>query len=607
MAKNTFRVVLLLAGTSLLGTSLGLAQPARVGGTLNPKPYDGGTRRFSSVSYDAANDAFLVAWGIGNVGVRYVGTDGALLGAPVNVNATTAGAARVACGSTANVCLVAWVQEPTSIIGRLLRYNGGAVAIVSAPFAISSNGKSKLTSAAPAVSYSPIANEFLVAWTEFSGTPGGPDLRGQRVSPNGAKVGTEIAIGATGYWEGMPSATYNSAQDEYIIGYYFETGSGADSLGLQRIKPGTGALVGGRSTIFSTFADLYPEISYNSRTNQYLAISWAATSPWMLHGWMADGNAQPLTPTPKSLAVQGGGDGVGLAYNPVSNTWLAVYLSQKNAEIWGVEIAANGTPGAQSQLTSTGTRLSTQPQAAGSATASRFYVTASDAFTKVMGQLVAHGTMGSSTPSCTTPQPAAGYTCVNGTWVAPAATSSCKTVQPASNWTCVNGNWLPPTTTTPPPPSGSCTTVQPAVGWTCVNGNWLPPTTTSGSCTTVKPASNWICVNGNWLPPTTTCTTVKPGTGWTCVNGNWLPPTTTSSSCTTVQPASNWTCVNGNWLPPTTTTSSCTTVKPGTGWTCVSGNWLPPTTAGSTSSSCTTVKPGADWTCVSGNWLPPGM
>ena len=264
---------------AVLAAQVASAQPVRIGATSFPKAADGGTRRFSAVSFDAANNAYLVAWGIGNVGARFVNADGLALGAAVNLNTTSAGAARVACGSTVNACLVAWVQEPTTIVGRLVRYNAGAVLPLTAPFAISTNGKSKLTSAAPSVAFSTAANEFLVAWTEFSGTAGGPDVRAQRVSPNGAKVGVEIAVAGTTNWEGMPTATYNSLQDEYVVGYYFETGGGADCLGLQRVKPGTGALVGGRSTVFATFVDLYPEIAYNSTTNQFLAISWGGDEP----------------------------------------------------------------------------------------------------------------------------------------------------------------------------------------------------------------------------------------------------------------------------------------------------------------------------------------
>ncbi len=558
--------VLLVTGSAVFAQS-------RVGSTFFPKPADGGTRRFSDIAYDANNDAYLVVWGLGQVGARYVSAGGAPLGAPTTLNSTTGGAARVACGPSSDACLVVWIQEPSSIVGRFVRYNAGAVLSMSAPFKISSVGD-KLSSAGPGVAYSTAAGEFLVAWTEYGPSP---NVKAQRVSQNTALAGGVISVATSSLWEGFPSVAYNSVQDEYLVVYYFESSGGSNSVGAQRVKPGTGALIGGRSTLYASTFDQYPEVAYNSQANQYLAVTWGSSgSGWMVKGRLADGNGQPLGGGTIPLAASGGGDGIGLAYNRVSNAYLGVFLSQKNAEIWGVKVSAGGAPGTQIQVTASGTSLATQPQAAGSSAIGRWMVVASEGYKRVMGQLV------SQTTSTTTPPPP------------PPPTSSCTTVKPASNWTCVNGNWLPPTTGGTGGSTSSCTSVKPGTGWTCVNGSWLPPTTGGGGSTS-------------------SCTTVKPGTNWTCVNGNWLPPTTGStggstSSCTTVRPAADWTCVSGNWLPPTTggSTSSCTTVKPAADWTCVAGNWLPPGSGSAAATSCPTVKPGTGWTCVSGNWLPPG-
>ncbi len=91
---------------------------------------------------------------------------------------------------------------------------------MTSPFVVSQSANPKLSSAAPDVTYSSAANEFLVAWTDFS-----PDnnIKGQRIDSNGARVGGEITIAATSLWEGLPSLTYNSVQDEYLIVYYFES------------------------------------------------------------------------------------------------------------------------------------------------------------------------------------------------------------------------------------------------------------------------------------------------------------------------------------------------------------------------------------------------
>ena len=526
----------------------------RVGSTFTAIPGDGNTKRFPDIAFDAANNAYLVVTGQQKLEARYVATDGTVLGT-VAVVTTAGGANRVACAPAINRCLVTWLQEPSSVVGRFVQFNGGAVQLLGGPFVIGTSGL--LTNSAPGLAYAPSSNEFLVVWTD-----GLNNLRAQRVKGDGSLAGSVFFVANTSLWEGFPTLAYNSTQDEYLVAYYFEP-SGSSAVGTQRVKPGTGALIGTRNTLYSGGFNQYPEIAYNSATNQYLAITWGFSgSQWLLRGRLADGNAQPLGAATLALAAKGGGDGIGLGYNPVSNTYMADYQSQTNAETWGVEIGAAGGPGTQIQLTYSGTTLSVQPRVEANPNTDQWLTVMSKSFANITGQLVRHGLTPPPT-GCSTPSPGTGYTCVNGTWVPPAGgggtgggTATCTTPKPAANFVCVNGNWLP---------GPSCTTPSPGAGYTCVNGTWVAPTGSgggtggSGTCTTAKPAANWTCVNGNWLPPwmvPSSCTTPKPGTNFVCVNGNWLPDTSGSGgtggtgSCTTIKPGANWTCVNGNWLPP---------------------------------------------------------
>ncbi|MFB3853301.1 MAG: hypothetical protein ACE148_05685 [Vicinamibacterales bacterium] len=384
------------AASVLLATGGNALAQVRVGDTFYPQPRDGATRRFPGVAHHPTHDVYLVVWGIGTpaapaavpIGARFVSANGTPLGSPVAVNTTglspQVDGPGVACGPDA--CLVAWIEEPASVAGRLVRYNNGQAQFVADQFVINANGLDKLTSAAPGVAYSSIANEFLVSWTEFG--PGtGVDVRAQRVSAAGSLAGPEIMVAVTGYYEGFPSLAYNTAQNEYIVSYYFETGS-SSNVATQRIQPGTGALVGGRNTLYGSLFDQYPEIAYNSRQNQYLAITWGFSgSDWMLHGQLADANMQPVGGV-LSLAFRGGGDGIGVAYNSISNSYFCVYLSQTNDEIWGVVVDDKGVPGNQFQVTFSGTRLATQPSAAGSSRSSRWLAVASENYGQIMGQLV---------------------------------------------------------------------------------------------------------------------------------------------------------------------------------------------------------------------------
>jgi hypothetical protein len=358
--------------------------------------------------------------------------------------------------------------------------------------------------------------------------------------------------------------TYNTLSNEYLVAYFFESGA-SSNVGSQRVQPGTGALIGGRSTIYGSVFEQYPEIAYNSQANQYLAITWGFSgASWMLHGGLADGTAEPLPGAPLSLAAGGGGDGIGLAYHPLKNSYLGVFLSTTNDEIWGVEVGSNGVPGAPFQVTVSGTRLATQPRPAADPTRQRWLAVASDAFTRVMGQFVGTGAAPTGVPVDGTPPPTSSPT-----------PGACTTIQPAPDWVCVNGNWLPPSEPAPapapapaptPPPPGTCTTIQPAPDWVCVNGNWLPP---GFGTPAPSPTPTPTPTPAPTPPPPGTCTTASPVPGWVCIgDNNWVPPDHPLANPTTPSPTPTPT--------PLPTGCTATIASPVPGWVCVGDAWVPP-------------------------------
>ena len=409
MTFNFTRAALLRAGAlTLVGLATAssvAAQASRVGATFIVKPFvNNEVTRYPAVAYDAVNNAYLVVWGLQKHGARFVSADGVPLGAPVRLAATDGGALRVACGAEINACLVAWIQEPSSIIGRLLRYNGGNVQFLTEPFVINSNGRNKLTSSPPAVGYSSSGQEFLVAWTDDR-DPVWPNVRAQRVSSAGAQLGGEIqlAVEPTG-WEGFPSLTYNSARNEFVVSHYMEGVGTASGVGVKRVQPGTGAVIGS-SILYGSLFDQYPEITYNTRQDQLFAITWHINGKtWFLHGQIGDTNGQPIGGV-LTLAVNGGGDGLGVTYNPVTNSYFAVFLHHDDAEIWGVGVNAAGTPGTPFRVTVSGTKLATKPLVAASTANTRALMVASENFGQAMGQLLQDGESSGGGPPPPPPPP----------------------------------------------------------------------------------------------------------------------------------------------------------------------------------------------------------
>lgn len=257
---------LAVAAALLLGASSTAPAQVRVGATFVAIPGDGATKRFPDVAFDGANGAFLVVTGLQKLEARYFDTDGAPLGG-VAVVTTTGGANRVVCAAAINKCLITWLQEPNLVVGRFVRFNSGAVQFLSGPFTIGSSGL--LTNSAPGLAYSSAASEFLVVWTD-----GMNNLRARRVDADGTLLGAAayFYVSNSAVWEGFPTLAYNSAQDEYMVAYYCEPG-GQSGVCARRVKPGTGALIGGTSILYSGGFNQYPEIVYNPATNQYLAIT----------------------------------------------------------------------------------------------------------------------------------------------------------------------------------------------------------------------------------------------------------------------------------------------------------------------------------------------
>ena len=580
-----------------------LAQSARLGATFTPAPASGQVHRFPGVAYDAYNDAYLVVWThVGAIGARWVSGEGALLGVPTQVStsafARQAGAVGVSCATRINACLVSWIEEsPFQIVGRLIRYGGGSVQFLTAPFVVANT--LPLSSSAPDVAYSWGSNEFLVAWTGFGA---GLEVMAQRVSAVGIPVGPQIIVAGSALAEFFPALAYNSAQNEFLVAYILND----TTVTAQRVQAGTGTLIGAPTPLYASPFEGYPEIAYDSWRNRYLVITWHTSSPWVIHGALADGGGNPLTGI-LTLASLSGGDGIGLSYSPITDSFLAVFQSQRNDEVWGAEITSGGVPWGAFQVTASGTRLAPQPMPAADLYRPRWLTVAPNAFLTVMGQFVGVG-----------PVPTAiGGSGGGGTTPPPPTPTGCPSIQPAPNWVCVGGNWLPPTSSPGGGGNPNCPSIQPAADWVCVGGNWMPPTGGSGggnpSCPSVQPGPTWLCVNGNWLPPAAgsgnpSCPSVQPAPDWVCANGNWLPGAGGgggNASCPSIQPAPNWVCVNGNWLPGAGGgggNASCPSIQPAPDWVCVSGNWLPG--GGGGNASCPSIQPAPDWVCVSGNWLP---
>lgn len=386
------RKVRLLVGVALV-TTLQLLLPAgaaaqagRVGDTQIAMAYSLG--RWPDVEYDGNNQVYLAVRGYqGSVLGAFVRPEGTPFTGPFVVSAATnVTTARVCYAGDANVFLVTWLQEPNLVRGRLLRFAGGGPLFLTDEFLINATG-GKYTEAAPSCAYSPDADRFLVTWSVVGSWL---DVRGQFVSLAGTLILGEIPIATSEAFESFPSVAYNTRRKEFYVAYTHEvtvqTATGT------RIDAATGNVLGTAGVYAGIGLNNYPEVAYNSRDDEYLIATWyISTGGADVWGHRVDGSGAPIgdkIPIEANPFFEGG-DGIGLAYNPATNSYF-VASQGPGGEAIGAEVSALGVPGAVFRVTvlEDGHKEIYQPQIAANPDRAQFLVVANVDFSRLADQVI---------------------------------------------------------------------------------------------------------------------------------------------------------------------------------------------------------------------------
>ncbi len=176
--------------------------------------------------------------------------------------------------------LVTWhesVGPVAQVRGKILSHDGGALTgdIIIAPEAAAAGTGSNWTMGA-AIAYSSVSREFLVAY--MGGYQSTQDIRFNRVNIAGTVLQAPAALTAGVEWERDPSVAYNPAQDEFYVVYggFSDTG-GFGYVSGQRIKAGTGAVLGNATMFIQSAATLIPHVEFNTSTGIYNVVWYNRT------------------------------------------------------------------------------------------------------------------------------------------------------------------------------------------------------------------------------------------------------------------------------------------------------------------------------------------
>lgn len=316
------------------------AQLSAVGAPSSVSPASGTAPvRWPDVAYDPKDDVFLAVSGAGQLEGLFVSGAGTPEGAAFVVNDGTlyGQAPRVVYASAIDAFLVTWhetIGSSTRIRGRLIRHG---LAPLTGNFDISSLTTNWEMGAA--VAYSPQSHEFLVAWQGANSS-----LRGQRVSEAGAAVGAELELDASPRYHRDPAVSWTPTTDEFLVAYAGCNGNNDCFVAAQRVKAGTGALVGGPLTLEPSVQATYiPEIAFNAFTRQSLVV-WHAANPgdsgFRGRRVNTDGSLEAAVTV---STLYGSYDANGLAWNPVSNTFAFITHSTGSQDAV-LELSAVGAP-----------------------------------------------------------------------------------------------------------------------------------------------------------------------------------------------------------------------------------------------------------------------
>ena len=403
-------LVVALGLCSLLRAAPAAAQISRAGETFSVWS---DTSRGSAVAYDTRNNVYLVVSAHGNVNGRFVNADGAVLGQPFVFQAVPGFGQfpHAAYSPDANggngAFLVTWHESDApvpSVHSRMVSYTSG---FITQDRMIVGNDTYHEIMGAP-VAYSTVSREFFVAWRQYSDT----NIFGMRVSNAGEPLSGAIPVAVTTLFESDQSLAYNPSTDDFLVVY--RRGFSPTSVMAQRIRAGTGVLVGAPSVIGQSSTVNTTGVTYNSVTGQYLA-AWHQMPGDVIVGRVVAADGTPLGNVTALSTRVGTYDSLSVDTNEISGTVLLVGHDKLSVEVGGAEVAGTGAPLSNGgPITASGGNGNHVPKVASNPTRREWLVSAARNFAQTIAQRISTATPGGGQPPPPPPppppQPAQPYT-----------------------------------------------------------------------------------------------------------------------------------------------------------------------------------------------------
>jgi hypothetical protein len=384
------------------------AQVSRVGDTFTSIA---APTRGTAIAYDSRNNVYLVASTYGTLRGVFLNADGVAVSTPFVIQASglythfpdIVYAPEADAG--AGAFMVTWHESDapiTSVHARLVSYTRG---IIGPDVVLAPNESWWEVQSEPSVAYSPASREFLVTWRTFLGY----DVRAARLDLAGNLMGPPFSLTADGVsvYDQYPQAAYNPTTDEFVVGWSATVSSSV--FKIQRIKAGTGQILGPAQTVGSAVTIYTTSISFNAATGGFL-IAWYQDPPRQIYGRLLAADGTPTTPITPFSARYAAYDGLDVSRNPLSGTYFAVShdLAVDTKEDGGVEIGSDGVPlssGIQVTVSPPNTLGNFYPHLVANPTRAEWMVVTSRSFAATVNQRLFTATVGGQPPPPPPPPP----------------------------------------------------------------------------------------------------------------------------------------------------------------------------------------------------------
>lgn len=348
---------------------------------------NGSTVRFPDLAHDPANDLWLVVGGQDGLRGRFLDANGTPLGAEVPVAGVATFSPRVAHAPMLDGFVVCWLDEPNHTVNC----RRAQAESLGAPVTIDDANTVEHLESAPDVSCT--SDACLVTWAE---AVNGGEIRARRLGPTLAPLGPVFTLSNAPGFDGFPSVDFVPTRDEWLVVWTTEPLDNQQTVAFARIPTSADAALGPPSAYWThTGLNNYPEVACDPSSGSCLAITYFNQGNPDVWGCKLEPDGTPSEPFAVAATPEfEGGDGLGVAFNASTQSWLAVFQGPEapgeTQEAFGTEVTS--TPAAEFQVsTAKGQSGIYQPRVAAHSSKPEFFVAMSVDYThvglqKVMGQ-----------------------------------------------------------------------------------------------------------------------------------------------------------------------------------------------------------------------------